>query len=164
MNRLERIKGCLLGGAVGGALGAPVEFLEWSAIEARFGPQGIVDFAPAFGITGAITDDTQMMLFTAEGLLRAYVRQLKRDLPRPQHYSPFVAALADNPGLPYGDADRLGRLADQAIGALVSACPWHYLPRCTQGQSAAGRSCREQQQRLWRLDARCALRLFCKRL
>ncbi|WP_449123956.1 ADP-ribosylglycohydrolase family protein [Pseudomonas viridiflava] len=42
MNRLERIKGCLLGGAVGDALGAPVEFLEWPAIEAKFGPQGIV--------------------------------------------------------------------------------------------------------------------------
>jgi len=41
MNRLERIKGCLLGGAVGDALGAPVEFLDWSTIEARFGPQGI---------------------------------------------------------------------------------------------------------------------------
>jgi ADP-ribosylglycohydrolase len=73
MNRLERIKGCLLGGAVGDALGAPVEFLEWSAIEAKFGPQGIVDFAPAFGTTGAVTDDTQMMLFIAERLLRAYV-------------------------------------------------------------------------------------------
>lgn len=74
MNRLERVKGCLLGGAVGDALGAPVEFLEWSAIEAKFGPQGIVDFTPAYGVTGAITDDTQMMLFTAEGLLRAFVR------------------------------------------------------------------------------------------
>lgn len=73
MNRLERINGCLLGGAVGDALGAPMEFLEWSAIEAKFGPQGIVEFAPAFDITGAITDDTQMMLFTAERLLRAYV-------------------------------------------------------------------------------------------
>lgn len=73
MNRLERIKGCLLGGAVGDALGAAVEFLDWPAIEAKFGPQGIVDFSPTFGITGAITDDTQMMLFTAEGLLRAYV-------------------------------------------------------------------------------------------
>lgn len=78
MNRLERIKGCLLGGAVGDALGAPVEFLEWSAIEAKFGPQGIVDFAPAFGTIGAITDDTQMMLFTAEGLMRAYVRGSSR--------------------------------------------------------------------------------------
>lgn len=73
MNRVERIKGCLLGGAVGDALGSPVKFLEWPAIDARFGPQGIVDFAPAYGICGAISDDTQMMLFTAEGLLRAYV-------------------------------------------------------------------------------------------
>lgn len=73
MNRLERIKGCLLGGAVGDALGAPVEFLEWSIIEAKFGPRGIVDFDPVFGTAGAISDDTQMMLFTAEGLLRAYV-------------------------------------------------------------------------------------------
>ena len=71
MNRIERIKGCLLGGAVGDALGAPVEFLEWSAIRATFGAKGIVDFAPAYGRVGAITDDTQMMLFTAEGLLRA---------------------------------------------------------------------------------------------
>lgn len=40
MNRLERIKGSLLGGAVGDALGASVEFLEWPAIEAKYGPQG----------------------------------------------------------------------------------------------------------------------------
>jgi ADP-ribosylglycohydrolase len=80
MNRLERIKGCLLGGAVGDALGAPVEFLEWSAIEAKFGPQGIIDFTPAYGITGAITDDTQLMLFTADGLLRAFVRSSSRGI------------------------------------------------------------------------------------
>ncbi|MFJ3484563.1 ADP-ribosylglycohydrolase family protein [Pseudomonas sp. NPDC090202] len=80
MNRLERIKGCLLGGAVGDALGAPVEFLEWNAIRAGFGAQGIVDFAPAYGRVGAITDDTQMMLFTAEGLLRAFVRGSSRGI------------------------------------------------------------------------------------
>ena len=80
MNRLERIKGCLLGGAVGDALGAPIEFLDWNTIQAKFGLQGIVDFAPAYGITGAITDDTQMMLFTAEGLLRAYVRGSSRGI------------------------------------------------------------------------------------
>ena len=80
MNRIERIKGCLLGGAVGDALGAPVEFLEWSAIRATFGARGIADFAPAYGRVGAITDDTQMMLFTAEGLLRAYVRGSSRGI------------------------------------------------------------------------------------
>lgn len=74
MDRLDRIKGCLLGGAIGDALGAPVKFLEWPAIEAKFGPSGIVDFALAYGLTGAITDNTQVMLFAAKGLLRAFVR------------------------------------------------------------------------------------------
>ncbi len=67
-----RYRGCLLGGAIGDALGAPVEFLSRNDILVRFGPQGITDFAPAYGVTGAITDDTQMTLFTAEGLLRAH--------------------------------------------------------------------------------------------
>ena len=80
MNRLDRIKGCLLGGAVGDALGAPVEFLGWADIKARFGARGITDFAPAYGVKGAITDDTQMMLFTAEGLLRAFVRGSSRGI------------------------------------------------------------------------------------
>ncbi|WP_236201232.1 ADP-ribosylglycohydrolase family protein [Pseudomonas pseudonitroreducens] len=83
MNRLDRIKGCLLGGAVGDALGAPVEFLDWATIERKFGSSGIRNFAQAYGVTGAITDDTQMMLFTAEGLLRAKVRQASRGLCHP---------------------------------------------------------------------------------
>ena len=36
------------------------------------GPEGVTGFAPAYGRTdGAITDDTQMTLWTADGLLRA---------------------------------------------------------------------------------------------
>jgi ADP-ribosylglycohydrolase len=35
---------------------------------------------PAFGKLRAITDDTQMTLFTAEGMLRAYVRGRMRGL------------------------------------------------------------------------------------
>lgn len=59
-------------------------------IEARFGPQGTIDFAPAFGITGAISDAIQMMLFTAEGLLRAYVLGSSRqacDVPSIIHHA-----------------------------------------------------------------------------
>lgn len=69
-----RFAGCLLGGAVGDALGAPVEFMKRTEILQRFGTQGITQYAPAYGGTGRITDDTQMTLFTAEGLLRAWVR------------------------------------------------------------------------------------------
>lgn len=66
----QRVLGCLLGGAVGDALGAPVEFLSLTQIRECFGPDGILDYAPAYGGIGTITDDTQMTLWTAEGLLR----------------------------------------------------------------------------------------------
>ena len=67
-------RGCLLGGAVGDALGAPVEFMSMEQITGTFGPGGIQEYVPAFGKLGAITDDTQMTLFTAEGVLGAWVR------------------------------------------------------------------------------------------
>ncbi len=70
----DRFRGCLLGGATGDALGAPVEFMDVEQIRSRFGAGGIRAYAPAYGRRGAITDDTQMTLFTAEGLLRARVR------------------------------------------------------------------------------------------
>jgi ADP-ribosylglycohydrolase len=68
---LERAVGCLLAGAAGDALGAPVEFIDRPEILRRFGPAGIRDYAVAYGGIGNITDDTQMTLFTAEGCLRA---------------------------------------------------------------------------------------------
>jgi len=72
---LEHFEGCLLGGAVGDALGAPVEFMTIEEIKNHFGPGGIDDFSPAYGKMGAITDDTQMALFTAEGLILYRARQ-----------------------------------------------------------------------------------------
>jgi ADP-ribosylglycohydrolase len=71
--RADRIAGCLLAGAAGDALGAPVEFLSLGEIRRRYGPGGIRDLDRAYGRVGAITDDTQMTLFTADGLLRARV-------------------------------------------------------------------------------------------
>ena len=67
----DRIRGSLLGGAVGDALGAPIEFDSLREIRARFGAEGLLEPAPAYGRLGAITDDTQMTLFTAEGLILA---------------------------------------------------------------------------------------------
>jgi ADP-ribosylglycohydrolase len=78
--RRNRISRCLIGGALGDALGAPVEFMSLPEIRARFGPRGITDLAPAYGRVGAITDDTQMALFTAEGLLRADARWRERGI------------------------------------------------------------------------------------
>jgi ADP-ribosylglycohydrolase len=70
----EHLRGCLLGGAVGDALGAPIEFWSLGEIRSRLGPSGLRDYVPAFDRVGAITDDTQMTLFTAEGLIRALHR------------------------------------------------------------------------------------------
>ena len=71
--RHDAIRGCMLGGAVGDALGAPVEFLGLESIERRYG-DAVSDYVEFSDGTGSITDDTQMALFTAEGLLRATVR------------------------------------------------------------------------------------------
>ncbi len=73
----EHYRGCLLGGAVGDALGAPVEFMSLAEIRRQFGATGIGDYVAAYGKVGAITDDTQMTLFTAEGVLRAKSMQVR---------------------------------------------------------------------------------------
>ncbi|MEU5385918.1 ADP-ribosylglycohydrolase family protein [Kitasatospora cineracea] len=69
MDFTDRVRGALLGGALGDALGWPIEFQRLDQIRARFGPDGLTDLADA-GLGGQVTDDTQMTLFTAEGLLR----------------------------------------------------------------------------------------------
>ena len=56
---------------MGDALGAPIEFLRLEQIRERHGPEGVTGYEEAYGRLGAITDDTQMTLFTAEGFLRA---------------------------------------------------------------------------------------------
>ncbi len=71
MKRSERVSGCLIGGAIGDALGAATEFLDLPTIYDVFGPDGLVDFGSAYGQAVAFTDDTQMTLFTAEGLVWA---------------------------------------------------------------------------------------------
>ncbi|SHK65401.1 ADP-ribosylglycohydrolase [Marinobacter antarcticus] len=76
----ERFLGCLLGGAVGDALGGAVEFLSRSQILQQFGEKGITDYVYAYGGRGRITDDTQMTLYTAEGLLRGQMRGLDKGI------------------------------------------------------------------------------------
>jgi ADP-ribosylglycohydrolase len=71
----SRVRGCLLGGALGDALGAGVSTLSIDEIRAAHGPGGVVDFVPAYGRRGAVTASTQLTLFTVDGLIRAQVRR-----------------------------------------------------------------------------------------
>lgn len=75
----DKVRGSLIGGAIGDALGYPVEFCNYKEIVSRYGEQGITrfDLEPYWlkksEHTGKaiISDDTQMTLFTACGLLNA---------------------------------------------------------------------------------------------
>ena len=66
----SRIHGCLLGGALGDSLGYAVEFDDISAIRAKFGPAGLQDFSALDG-GSHFSDDTQLTLYTVDGLLEA---------------------------------------------------------------------------------------------
>ncbi|GGR91831.1 ADP-ribosylglycohydrolase [Streptomyces humidus] len=71
----SRVRGTLLGAAVGDALGAPVDGLDAEEIRRGHGPEGVVDLAPAYGRRGAVSHLTQLTLFTMDGLIRAQVRR-----------------------------------------------------------------------------------------
>lgn len=68
MEKTSLVRGCLLGGAVGDALGAPIEFMSLTHIKQMYGPHGVTGYRE-MDDHGYITDDTQMTLFTAEGIL-----------------------------------------------------------------------------------------------
>ncbi|MFI6507087.1 ADP-ribosylglycohydrolase family protein [Streptosporangium sp. NPDC050855] len=116
LDRRDRVRGCLLGGALGDALGAPVEFESIGRIRRQYGSGGLTGPVPDWrGKVGLITDDTQMTLFTVEGLLRggdvdAVRRAYLRWLDTQEHPSP------PPPAVPAGapdDAFRTGALREQ---------------------------------------------------
>jgi ADP-ribosylglycohydrolase len=75
---IDKFTGCLLGGAIGDALGAPIEFMSLKSILNKYGKSGVIDYVESDDGKGRITDDTQMTLFTAEGLLRSVNRGIIR--------------------------------------------------------------------------------------
>ena len=84
--RLDAVRGCIYGGAVGDALGYPVEFDSERAIFSRYGSKGITEYETDRRTGKAlISDDTQMTLFTANGLLVGDTREAMsgdREWPR----------------------------------------------------------------------------------
>ena len=70
ITKLDSIRGCVFGGAVGDALGYSVEFLTEKEIFSKYGSHGITEYKkdPYTG-KALISDDTQMTLFTAQAVL-----------------------------------------------------------------------------------------------
>src|SRR4051812_26476856 len=71
----SRVRGTLLGAALGDALAAPLDGLTVESVHEAYGADGLTDLAFAYGRRGAITDLTQLTLFTLDGLIRAQVRR-----------------------------------------------------------------------------------------
>ena len=74
-NQLDKILGCMIGGAVGDALGYPIEFCNIQSIRNMYGQQGLTRYLPNKDGVAEISDDTQMSLFTANGLLYGFTQQ-----------------------------------------------------------------------------------------
>lgn len=110
---LDRFRGCLLGLAVGDALGAPFEGLDAGILYASFGPtQNVVSNPPVEG-TLFYTDDTQMAIGVAEALAeRGRVEE-----------ESLAAAFAAN-----FEADRgYGAGAAQILQTMAAGGDWRYL-------------------------------------
>jgi ADP-ribosylglycohydrolase len=120
-------RGCLLGGAVGDALGAPIEFKELDEIRRLFGPAGLTGLELEYGRRGAITDDTQMTLFTGEALIR------------------WTRATAEGQGMPLAAAGRhayLRWLSTQGEVARPPGAPgWLVGVRGLHARRAPGTTC-----------------------
>lgn len=79
MKNLDKFRGCLIGGAAGDALGYPVEFMDTASIFFRYEKCGITAYDHHSGVA-EISDDTQMTLFTATGLLLGTTRGMTRGI------------------------------------------------------------------------------------
>lgn len=110
------IHACLMGGAIGDALGADIEFASLAEIRLRF-PKGFMDLPRHDGVQGAITDDTQMTLFTAEGLIRAAVRHEERGICHPPsviHHA-LLRWLVTQGETPRAEVDRVGLIHEPRL-------------------------------------------------
>ena len=73
ITKLERFEGCLFGGAIGDAFGAKIEMMSLDKIKALYGKASL-KYIPKTGDKYKVTDDTQMTLFTTEGLLKSLLK------------------------------------------------------------------------------------------
>ena len=74
------IRGSLMAGAAGDALGYVVEFMSREFILSRYGENGITEFKLDERGMALVSDDTQMTLFTANGMLMGLTRGYMRGI------------------------------------------------------------------------------------
>lgn len=80
MRNTDKFRGCLIGGAAGDALGYAVAFKREDEIFSEYGKEGITEYDLILDDDVAeVSDDTQMTLFTAEGIhgLQCYSTEIQ---------------------------------------------------------------------------------------
>lgn len=119
MPAVEQYIGCLVGLAVGDALGYPVEGMSLRQIREKYGPAGLGDFASRHGHpSGSYSDDTQLTLAVAQALLEAGER------PADELMEAMARAFVDwyqSPEMARGPG--LSTMA--ACANLARGVPWH---------------------------------------
>lgn len=99
---VKKYEGCIVGLACGDALGYPTEFMSMQSIRAMYGVNGIQDLEQARTMgqpprVALYTDDTQMTLAVARGLIRAGAGATCDDAA-PHVVDEFVSWSNDPPG------------------------------------------------------------------
>ena len=138
--RVDRVRGCLLGMAVGDALGAPLEGLSSQQIRTHYGRvRNYVDGVQAWKrkpyrwrLQGLYSDDTQQALALCDVLL---------DYRRvdPERLADLYLALMTPKGSFVGAHRGIGRSFRQVLAALERGVPAHLTGQPTAGIGAAMR-------------------------
>lgn len=81
--RYAVVRGCLLGMAVGDAMGYPVDKKSWTEITEDYGPNGILGYDLVNG-TADITSYTQLAAFACNGVLLCMTRR------KPDQFSKYI--------------------------------------------------------------------------
>lgn len=112
-NRQDRIRGVLYGVAVGDALGAPLEFMTAEEILAKYGAtvREMVGGGWLSVVPGEVTDDTQMTLAVAEGIVE------NPEMPIPTIGKRFIAWHDSRPK----DIGNTCRMAIQTAKLLIAS-------------------------------------------
>ena len=136
---LERFRGCILGLAIGDALGHPTEFVPTvQAIRDRWGERGVTTFEATWRHPpGTFSDDTQMSIASARALIRAghagtdgLMTTLASEFvawsrSAENNRSPGAACMAGCGALATGASWRAAGVADsKGCGAAMRAAPF----------------------------------------
>lgn len=89
MDRLNAYRGCLLGLAVGDAMGCTVDSRSWDQICRDYGPHGLLGYDLVNGFAD-VSSHTQLAAYTCNGLLMGLTRGQMRGVMAP--YVRYIAA------------------------------------------------------------------------